>query len=96
MKKVIRTISFVYSFRRSVSVNGAACGTCYTKGTALSGIEGAETGFSQEVFLVSPTIEEAVSFPPVFRIKPFISHNSGLAGISQISNWFFDLKTVQS
>ena len=38
--------------RRSVSVNWAASSTCYTKedGTELGGIEGAESGFSQEKY----------------------------------------------
>ena len=36
--------------RRSATVNWVTCGTCYTKteGTELGGIEGAESGFSQE------------------------------------------------
>ena len=45
--------SQIHSFprtRRFVSVDWVACGTCYTKAedTELGGIEGAETGFSQE------------------------------------------------
>ena len=63
--------------RRSVSVNWVACGTCYTKteGTELGGIEGVETGFSQESGWLGQSENNKDKSPGIQQVLLVNSHN---------------------